>query len=72
MFFISGTRQSSVIQENERSTTFPLTWVSRWWRTGTSRVVLHERFLGGTREGELSMSGGRGRASGRGRLCSDE
>ena len=72
MFFISGTRQSSVIWENEHSATVPLTKGSRWWRTGTACVVLHEGFLDGTREGELSVSGGRGRASGRGRLCSDE
>lgn len=58
--------------KNEHPAVFPLTWESCWWRTGTACVVLREGFLDGTREEELSVFGGRGSVSGKGRLCSDE
>lgn len=35
-------------------------------------MVLREGFLDGTQEEELSVFGGRGSVSGKGRLCSDE
>lgn len=63
----------SVILGNEQLASFPLIWGSLWWRTGAVCVVLrYERFLDGSLEGDLSMFEGRGSASRKDRVCSDE